>query len=142
MRSYCAVLALVLIVAAAPGAPQDTPHQTPLLDCMESMKVELKGIAMSLQGKDEVKALEHIAAMQSLVLLAKLELPPNLDQIPEEGRAAHRVGFRKELIAVLKELAVMEEHVLDGDLEAAFKSVIDPLYPLRERAHEAYQRKE
>ena len=144
MRTASTFLALALAAAPAPTptALQDPPSATPLRESMEGMKTELKGIATALQAREGSRALEHIAAMQALVLRAKLESPPNLDQVAEAERAAHRVRFRKDLILVLRELATMEEHVLDGDLDRAFASVVDPLHPLRERAHAAFQREE
>jgi hypothetical protein len=107
---------------------------------MEGLKTHLKGAAMALQNPDDRDAaLVHIAELQRLVLLSKLEAPSNLNEVPEEERAEHRASFRRDLALVLREFVEMEIHVLDGETEKAFARVIDPLYPMRETAHEKYQ---
>ena len=113
-----------------------------LAEHMEGLKTNLKGVAMALQGPDAETALRHLAEMQRIVLLAKLESPPNLDEQPESERHAHRQEFRKSLVRVLQELAGMELEILDGDYEAAFARVTGPLYTLRESSHDKFQRAE
>ena len=139
-------LATALILAAAGPAPlQDSggkPAQTPLLQAMEGIKTHMKGTAMALQGGARDEALKHIAEIQRLVLLAKLEAPANLTEVPEEKRAAHRTAFRKDIVVLLKEFADMEVDVLEGRFEEAFGRVIDPLYPYREASHDKYKKKE
>lgn len=114
--------------------------ERPLRAHMEGLKTHMKGTAMALQspeGRD--KALEHIAELQRIVLLAKLEAPSNLGEVAEKERAEHAKDFRRDLTLVLRELAEMEIHVLDGEMEKAFARVVDPLFPMREAAHEKYQ---
>ena len=146
LRSIVAVSALALAVAipsgAAPGAPQDPAPASEggvLLEHMKGLKKNLKGVAMSLQKSDSKQVLHHIAEMQRLVLLAKLEAPANLEEKPEDERESHSTEFRKDMIGLLQELAGMEIEVLDGELEKAFGRVTGSLYRLREAAHEKYQ---
>jgi len=133
-------------VAPAPASPSPMPASaaaatdTDLLTAMEGLKTHMKATAMALQGNSTEEALEHIAEMQRLVLLAKLESPPNLEELAKKERAAHQMAFRKDLIGVLKEFADMEIDVLEGRFEAAFARVVDPLHPTREAAHAKYQK--
>ena len=113
-----------------------------LAEHMEGLKANLKGIAMALQGSDAETALRHLGEMQRIVLLAKLESPPNLDEQPEREREAHTVKFRKGLVHVLQELAGMELELLDGEYEKAFARVTGSLYTLRESSHDKFKRAE
>jgi hypothetical protein len=136
----------VLFVSAAAWtfahpAPRAAQEQSALRVTMETMKTHLKGLAMALQRPDgRDAALGEVAELQRLVLAAKLESPPKLDDLPEADRAAHASGFRRELAAVLRELAELEIDLLEGRSEAAQARVRKSLFEMRERAHERYQR--
>jgi hypothetical protein len=106
---------------------------------MEALKTNLKAAAMALERTDTTGALKHIAEMQRLVLLAKLEVPANLEAKPDKQRDAYRAEFRKDLVRLMQELLGMELEVLDGDWEKAFGRVAGPLFRMREAAHEKYQ---
>lgn len=136
------VLGLVLLSARPVRAPQDPEPVLAggaLLEHMEGLKKNLKGAAMAMQAQDGEKALQHVAEMQRLVLLAKLETPPNEEEKPEAERDAHRLAFRKDLIHLLQELAGMEVELLDEDWEKAFGRVTGPLFRMRTQAHDRYQ---
>lgn len=143
IRIACLVLGTALILSATrPPAVPEQEQPSALLEAMEGLKTHLKGTAMALQRSSRDEALENIAGMQRFVLLAKLEAPADLGEIAEEKREAHRTAFRKDLVLLLKELADMELDVLEGRYKKAFARVVDPLYPLREAAHEKYQKGE
>ena len=138
-----AALALVTVLASTPLRQEpETPSESPVLEAMEGMKTHLKGTAMALQDPAKgAEALEHIAELQRLVLLAKLGSPANLDELPADERDAHRTAFRRDLTLVLEQLVHMELSVLDGKPDEAFARIVKPLYPMREAAHEKYQSK-
>jgi hypothetical protein len=139
------ILPLCLVSAALSPQARPAPHsgqeQSSLRVTMESMKTHLKGLAMALQREDgRDAALGEVAELQRLVLAAKLETPPGLDGMPQGERAAHALAFRRELAAVLRELAELEIDLLEGRREAAQTRVRKSLFELRERAHERFQR--
>ncbi len=140
----CLLLSTVLLplrASTSPTSPSTSPGSA-LAEHMEGLKENLKGIAMALQGPDAERALRHVAEMQRIVLLAKLEIPPNLEEQPSADRDAHRVQFRKSLIAILQELAGMELDILDGEYEKALARIMGPLLQLRESSHERFKRAE
>ena len=138
-----ACIALFLAALPARASRSTTPDDSEqLLEHMEGLKENLKGVAMSLQGTDTSATLRHVAEMQRLVLLAKLLAPSNLDEQPAADQDKHRVEFRSDLIGLLKELADMELEILAGKPADAFKRVTGSLYKMREEAHAAYQRSE
>lgn len=144
MRLHASLLALLLGgLCLGLGRPAPPPADGTLHDTMEELKSHLKATAVALKrdGSTE-EILHHVAEMERLVLLAKLETPPNLDQIPETGRAEHALSFRRDLVEVLQVIASMELDVLDGRRDDAAATIVDPLFPMRERAHELYQRKD
>lgn len=137
-----ALLGLITLLAASPPPSQSEAPVLAggaLLEHMEGMKEHLKGIAMGLQANDSPATLEHVAELQRIVLLAKLETPPNLDEQPESQRAEHRKQFRTDLARLLQELAGMEIDVLADDHEAAFARVAGALLSMRKDAHAKYQ---
>jgi len=141
----CLSLGVALLPSYASRATVVEPRATSadgLAEHMEGLKTNLKGVAMALQGSDAETALRHLAEMQRIVLLAKLESPPNLDEQPEREREAHRAEFRKSLVRVLQELAGMELEILDGEYDKAFARVTGSLYTLRESSHDKFQRAE
>jgi len=141
----CLFLGVLLLPSHAHRSTVTEPNFAPadgLADHMEGLKSNLKGVAMALQGSDAETALGHLGEMQRLVLLAKLELPPNLDEQPELARDAHAKEFRKGLVRVLQELAGMELELLDGEFEEAFARVTGSLYTLRESSHDKFKRAE
>jgi len=136
----CSLLTLAFLPVGASHAPRGpVPAQGDLLQHMEGLKKNLKGAAMALQASDDESTLRHIAEMQRLVLLAKLESPPNLEQQAVDERDAHRVGFRRSLALLLQDLAGMEVEILDGEREKAFGRVTTSLFRLREESHAKYQ---
>jgi len=142
-RHSIMALAVVLALGFTPVQDAaDSPRETPLHTTMEGMKSHLKSLAGALQSSKSEPALEHLAALQELVLGAKLLAPANQSEQPEDMRAAHKSAYRKDLIAVLRELLEMEELVLDGKHDLALAKVISPLYPMRTEAHEKYKKAE
>ena len=138
-----ASLALVTLLVSLPlGQEPATPAAPTLLEHMGGMKTHMKGAAMALQDPaKKSEALHHIAELQRLALLSKLEAPSNLEEIPEGERDAHTTSFRRDLVLVLREFVEMELSVLDGKPQEAFARVVKPLYPMREAAHDKYQSK-
>lgn len=140
--TFLAIGMTAAFLAADPAPALPTPTQEAALHGhMEGMKTHLKQTAVALGSKDRAQALEHIAELERLVLLAKLEEPSNLSEIGAAEQPDHITSFRRDLALVLGVLVEMEVDVLDGRFDDARARVVDPLFPMRETAHEKYQAK-
>jgi hypothetical protein len=130
-----APLALAALFVVAPPA-QDGMS---LHDAMENLKDQLKGLAGALEGGDQAASLNHVAMMQSLILLGKEQEPSNLYDQPEDQRADHTLAFRSEMAKTLAALAEMEVQICDGDFEGAIGAIRSSLLPLRNDSHDRFQ---
>lgn len=144
--------ALALVVVAW-TLPQDKPRGRPgvvapagaepveLFDHMMVLKKSLKALATGLsEGKPTAELLVHVTAMQEAALKSKSFDPPNLSDVPEARRDAHRNAFRADTLRLLIDLAQLEIDLLEGRPEEAFGRVTGSLYKLREASHEKYQK--
>ncbi len=130
---------LVLFLTALPARSSAAVDEE-LEELMYSLKRHLKGAAQALQDPSmEAEALDHIAQLQAAAHAAKVLEPSNLDEIPEGERAQHVRSYRRDMAEVLGVLVDMEIDVLEGRREEAAGKLADPLYKLREAAHEKYQ---
>lgn len=118
------------------AGPEDSLH-----DVMEAMKPLLKSLSTACAAKAKEPALAAVTEMQRLMLVAKVFEPTTLADTPEADRPALLLGFRKDLLRALKELADVELDVLDGNFDAATKRVETSLPDLRDEAHELYKKK-
>jgi hypothetical protein len=134
--ALCLGAAAVEPAAAAPGA---VPGEKTLEDVMQGLKEELKQLSAALEARKQEPALDAVGEMQRLVLLAKTHEPKNLNDTPKDGRAAHAVAFRKDLIALLRELTDLEVDVLDERYDTALAAVKGPLLEMREAGHKKYK---
>ena len=145
-----AALALVLVAWAL---PQDKPRgrsgvvmpaaeqPVELMDHMDGLKKNLKALATGMsEGKPAAELLVHVTGMQEHALKAKSFVPPNLSEVPEKRREAHRNAFRADMLRLLIDLANLEIDLLEGRPEEAFGRVTGSLFKLREASHEKYQK--
>lgn len=134
------VMATAVLVLAAATTPDD--HQS-LHELMEGLKDNLKGISKNLENESQRPvALQHIAQMEGIVLLAKEQEPTNMDAVPEADRAAHALAFRSAMAALLAELAAIEQDICAGDNAAAMTAVRGKLLDLRNAGHDEFQPKD
>ncbi len=133
-------LALVPTALLAFPVHAGSAPESELEELMYVLKRHLKGASTALQDPtQEAAALEHIAELQKAALAAKLLAPANLDELPEDERDQHTREFRRDMAKVLGVLVAMEIDVLEGHGDKAMARVVDPLFPMREAAHEKYQ---
>jgi len=109
---------------------------------MESIKSELKGLAMTLRAAplDGNKALPHVHELEAHLLAAKRPSPPPLEALPEADRAAHLVEYRRAMVAALDLMLKLELDVLAGDAESAFEKLSGPLFQHRAASHGKLQK--
>ncbi|MBM3986112.1 MAG: hypothetical protein FJ296_10580 [Planctomycetes bacterium] len=136
--SRLSVLALSALLPLALLLPAFAP-QAELADVMGQMKGKLKALTVALAAKDEPASLEVLGAMQGLALEAKGFVPPGTEKLPRDGQAAHVKAYRKELLVLLRQLADLEDEVLDGKWDAATQRATVGLKDLRDAAHEKFQ---
>ena len=132
------VLALSALLPLALLLPAFAP-EADLADVMGQMKGKLKALTVALAAKDEPASLEVLGAMQGLALEAKGFVPPGTDKLPRDGQAAHVKAYRKQVLALLRQLADLEDEVLDGAWDDATKRATVTLKELRDAAHERFQ---
>jgi hypothetical protein len=137
--SRLSVLALSALLPLALLLPAFAPRAE-LSDVMGELKGRLKALSVALAAKDEPAALEALGAMQGLALEAKGCVPPGTEKLPRDGQAAHVKAFRKELLMLLRQLADLEDEVLDGTWDAATRRATVGLKELRDAAHERFQK--
>ena len=138
------LLAAALCLGAAPGAavaaaPGAMVGEKSLKDVMQGLKEKLKQLSAALEAKKQDAALDAVGEMQRLVLLAKTHEPANLDDTPKAGRPAQVVAFRKDLIALLRELADVEVDVLDEHYDAALAKANGQVIQMRDAGHKNYK---
>jgi len=138
------LLAAALCLGAAPGAPVAAapgavPGEKTLEDVMQGLKEKLKQLSAALEAKKREPALDAVGEMQRLVLLAKTHEPKNLGDTPKDGRPAQVVAFRKDLIALLRELADVEVDVLDEHYDAALAKANVQVIQMRDAGHKNYK---
>lgn len=137
---FLATLA-VLALNFMGGAGEE--EMTPLQKYMDGMKTNLKPLGRAAGDPEKLEdSLRYVSELQRLVVLSKLEAPANLDEIPAEQQVAHRMAYRRDMAAVLKELAEMEIDLLEGKHEEAAKRVRGSLLPARKEGHRKYQKEE
>jgi len=137
------LVAAALCLGAAPGEPAAAAvGESTLEDVMKGLKAQLKQLSSSLDGKKQDSALAAVGEMERLVLLAKTHEPANLNDTPKDGRPAKVVAFRKDLLAVLRELADVEVDILDEKYDAAAAKVSGPLTDMRDEGHDKYRPKQ
>lgn len=148
--ALAAGLTAALTLAAARPAPGASASLEPapwvdgddheeLEEAMYGFKNHLKKLSRSLTPEARDEALEHLTEMQRIAVESKGLAPSNLDEVPEDKRAAHRDDFRKEMLAMLDELVGIEVDVLDGRFEKASERVRGPLLDIRNRSHDKFQ---
>ena len=138
------LLAAALCLGAAPGEPAAAAAgaalgEKTLEDVMQGLKEKMKQLSAALEARKHDTALDAVGEMQRLVLLAKTHEPKNLNDTPKEGRPAQVVAFRKDLIALLRELTDVEVDILDERYDTALAAVKGPVVDMREAGHKKYK---
>jgi len=138
------LLAAALCLGAAPGEPAAAaagavPGEKTLEDVMQGLKEKMKQLSAALEARKHDTALDAVGEMQRLVLLAKTHEPKNLNDLPKDGRPAHVVAFRKDLIAMLRELADVEVDILDEHYDQALAKVNSQVAQMRDAGHKKYK---
>ena len=138
------LLAAALCLGAAPGEPAAAAAgaalgEKTLEDVMQGLKEKMKQLSAALEARKHDTALDAVGEMQRLVLLAKTHEPKNLSDTPKDGRPAQVVAFRKDLIALLRELTDVEVDILDERYDTALAAVKGPVVELREAGHKKYK---
>lgn len=109
--------------AAAPAA--DAAKRTPVTDTelakqMEIIDEGMKKLRRSLrQPEQNAESLEMIAKMQAATVASKGMVPVMAKSVPEAERAKFIAAYRKDMAAMLAEIAQLEIALLDGDNKKA-----------------------
>lgn len=147
LKLFAAGSCAALLWAAAPGPATTTAvaneEDSALHDAMEGMKKNLKALGKALSDPaTRDQALDHLAEMQRLTLISKLEAPSNLEEIEEDKRAEHMTAYRIDMAKMLMALAEMEIDVLEGRAADAGKKIRSTLLKMRKNGHNLYQPEE
>lgn len=135
-----ALLASLPVLLMALALPAFVPAAD-LADTMGELRGQLKALNGALAAKDEPASLRAVSEMQRLALVAKDAALPGLDKRPADQRAAQAKAYRKELLGLLRQLADLEDEVLDGRWDEALQRATVTLKSVRDAAHEKFQDK-
>lgn len=136
MKALALAALLALTLLAASRAPDG-----PASDAMNGLKDNLKALAAALPDPEsDAASLAALAEMQRHALAAKALSPDNLDDVPADRRAAHQAAYRADLARLLQHLLEMEIDLLEGRRDEAIAAIRGELLPLRDAAHERYQK--
>lgn len=133
-----ALLAALPLLALALALPAFAPAAD-LAETMGELRGQLKALNGALAAQDEAGSLRALSEMQRLALVAKDTPLPGLGKRPADQRAAHARAYRKELLGLLRQLADLEDEVLDGRWDAAAQRATVTLKSVRDAAHEKFQ---
>lgn len=139
MRRLALLASLPLLVLAL-ALPAFAPAAD-LADTMGELRGQLKALNGALAAKDEPASLRAVSEMQRLALVAKDTALPGLDKRPADQRAEVAKAYRKALLGLLRQLADLEDEVLDGQWDAAVQRATVTLKTVRDAAHETFQDK-
>jgi len=128
--------------ASITDASASVEEEGPLEEAMYDLKNHLKKLARALAPETREEALEHVTAMQRIVVDSKELMPSNIDQLAEGDHDAHRLEYRKEMLTLLTELIAIEMDVMDGNNAGAMERLRGPLLEIRNRSHEKFQPEE
>ena len=112
--------------------------ESPLHQEMERIERGLKKIRRD--AKDATKnatTLEAVLDMQDAVAKSKLMTPPITEKKPEADRAAFGRDYRKQMIAVAKDLLDLELALLDGD-QAKAQELVKKVSDAEDSGHEKF----
>lgn len=136
---------LSLLFVALPAysqLAQSKGEESALAKLMDQTKDNMKLLGRSLGGEDLSAPLQHVAELQRLLLLAKLEKPANVDDLEEAEQPAHVLAYRKDMAMTLKVLLDLEIALLDDDKAAAMEMMKGPLNMAKKTGHKRYQKEE
>ena len=140
--------ALGLAAANAPTSQEPGKHEEhaggdeALEHAMEAMNGSLKALLKGVDANNKDKALEHVAKLQTNVLIAKLATPPMAEKLDAAKRPAFLAGYRHKLVDVLAASCKLEAAILDGKFDEANKVAKEELTRLKKEGHDEYQEEE
>jgi len=120
---------------SARGEADDTPLQ----EAMGDLNSGLRSFRKAIKGEspDKEAALTKILSMQAAIQSSKVETPEKAAGMSaEEGRELTK-SYRKDLIALQKELLSLEALIVDDDFKAADGS-IRRMLEMKKAGHDKY----
>lgn len=130
------------VVHAPEPASALASDESPLAEAMETMNSAMRSMAKGIDAANRDKSLDNVAKMQTALLVAKLEKPPEAAKVEEAKRAEFLTGYRKMMAQLLVATGQLEIALLDNNLVEANRLVKDELLRLKKAGHDAYQGEE
>lgn len=151
MNAKALLLTLSLVtstVAALAIAPRASAKSEPaaawtsgkLDQSMQILQSGQQKLGKALDKKDVATVLAQVVEMQKAAQEAKLDTPPKAGEYKEaDKKAAFVNGFRKQMIALQKDLLDLEAAAVDGDLDEAKKIFDERVKAAKKSGHDQYK---
>lgn len=142
LSALCAVSVLVALPLARSLSSQEErrkqEHETELSRHMEALEHAAKSLRKNLKEEaTRPAALENLAEIERLSLLAKGLVPEVATKLPEGERAAFVTAYRRTMVDFLTRQLELEAAMLDGDAEK-LKTAFDAFREMEDSSHERF----
>ncbi|MFN0243110.1 MAG: cytochrome b562 [Planctomycetota bacterium] len=126
--------------ARSAAAARATPAVSDAVEqSMRQMNAAMKVLGKGITAETRDNTLQQLSKFQAAVVAAKELTPASIEQVAEDKRAEYLVGFRKQMVEVLKVAGDAEIAVLDGKYDVAQELVRAKLGGLKKEGHDKYQ---
>jgi len=113
-------------------------EKTPLQEGMNELYNGLRTLRKSLKDESrDAESLATLCAMQRGALIAKSETPPLTAKQPADAQAGFVLDYRRQMIAVTRDLLEAENLLLQGKREEA-RSMLRKVHESEEEGHETF----